>query len=343
MRRAARRRLPRGVFDYIDGGAEDELTLAANEAAFAATTFRPRVLRGVTDVDVGSTLARPPARLSPGAGPHRLHPHRRPGRRAGRGPGRGPRRAPVHPVDPRHPLHRGGPGGERRTAVVPGLRLARPGAGGGHGPAGRGRRLRGARAHRRHRGARAARARRAPRLLAAAPGSGRRRSSTGCCPPGGRGRSCAANRSASPTWPARRGRRVVAGEPVRLHHRAVRPVPVVGRRRVAALDLGRPDPAQGSPTGRRRVTAADLGVDAVVLSNHGGRQLDGAPAPSAPRRPGGRRGRRPHRGDLRRRRAPRRATSSRPSLRGPGPAPSGAPTCTASAPEANAVSTTCCR
>ncbi len=56
LRRLARRRLPGGVFDYIDGGAEDERTLAANEAAFAATTFRPRVLRGLTDVDVGSTL-----------------------------------------------------------------------------------------------------------------------------------------------------------------------------------------------------------------------------------------------------------------------------------------------
>ena len=32
LRRIARRRLPGGVFDYIDGGAEDERTLAANQA-----------------------------------------------------------------------------------------------------------------------------------------------------------------------------------------------------------------------------------------------------------------------------------------------------------------------
>src|SRR5215467_3323143 len=51
LRRLARRRLPGGVFDYIDGGAEDERTLAANEAAFAAVQFRPRVLRGITEVD----------------------------------------------------------------------------------------------------------------------------------------------------------------------------------------------------------------------------------------------------------------------------------------------------
>ncbi len=56
LRRIARRRLPGGVFDYIDGGAEDERTLAANQAAFASVTYRPRVLRGVAKVDTGSTL-----------------------------------------------------------------------------------------------------------------------------------------------------------------------------------------------------------------------------------------------------------------------------------------------
>jgi L-lactate dehydrogenase (cytochrome) len=56
LREIARRRLPRGVFDYIDGGAEDERTMAANEAAFAAATFRPRVLRDVGEVDPSTTL-----------------------------------------------------------------------------------------------------------------------------------------------------------------------------------------------------------------------------------------------------------------------------------------------
>jgi L-lactate dehydrogenase (cytochrome) len=56
LRALARRRLPRGVFDYVDGGAEDERTLAANVAAFARTTFRPRVLRDVGDVDPSTTL-----------------------------------------------------------------------------------------------------------------------------------------------------------------------------------------------------------------------------------------------------------------------------------------------
>src|SRR4051794_15891772 len=56
LRRIAKRRLPGGVFDYIDGAAEDERTLAANERAFAQTVFRPRVLRGVAQVDVASTI-----------------------------------------------------------------------------------------------------------------------------------------------------------------------------------------------------------------------------------------------------------------------------------------------
>jgi L-lactate dehydrogenase (cytochrome) len=42
LRLAARRRLPRAVFDYIDGGAEAELTLRANSDAFDAVRFLPR-------------------------------------------------------------------------------------------------------------------------------------------------------------------------------------------------------------------------------------------------------------------------------------------------------------
>jgi L-lactate dehydrogenase (cytochrome) len=42
LRRVAKRRLPRVVFDYIDGGAEDEWTLRANCRAFEAVTLRPR-------------------------------------------------------------------------------------------------------------------------------------------------------------------------------------------------------------------------------------------------------------------------------------------------------------
>ena len=56
LRRIAKRRLPGGVFDYIDGGAEDERTLRANEQAFASVRFRPRVLRGVGNVDTTTSI-----------------------------------------------------------------------------------------------------------------------------------------------------------------------------------------------------------------------------------------------------------------------------------------------
>ncbi len=42
-RRLARRVLPRALFDYIDGGAEDEVTMGENERAFREIAFRPRM------------------------------------------------------------------------------------------------------------------------------------------------------------------------------------------------------------------------------------------------------------------------------------------------------------
>ena len=48
LRERARRRLPRMVFDFVDGGAEDEGTLQENRRAFADVAFRPRVLVDVS-------------------------------------------------------------------------------------------------------------------------------------------------------------------------------------------------------------------------------------------------------------------------------------------------------
>jgi L-lactate dehydrogenase (cytochrome) len=42
LRKLAKRRLPRAVFDYLDGGADDEITLRENCRAFSDFTFRPR-------------------------------------------------------------------------------------------------------------------------------------------------------------------------------------------------------------------------------------------------------------------------------------------------------------
>ena len=56
LRRVAKRRLPRVVFDYIDGGAEAELTLRANCRAFEAVTFRPRCAVATSTCDLRTTV-----------------------------------------------------------------------------------------------------------------------------------------------------------------------------------------------------------------------------------------------------------------------------------------------
>jgi L-lactate dehydrogenase (cytochrome) len=56
MRRAAQRALPRSVFDFIEGGAEDEVTISRNRGDFAQLALIPRVLRDVSAVDASCTV-----------------------------------------------------------------------------------------------------------------------------------------------------------------------------------------------------------------------------------------------------------------------------------------------
>src|SRR5713101_1615709 len=56
MRQLARRALPRPVFDFADGGAEDERTLRRNEAAFAGVELVPRPLNGAAERDLSVDL-----------------------------------------------------------------------------------------------------------------------------------------------------------------------------------------------------------------------------------------------------------------------------------------------
>lgn len=63
LRRVAKRRLPAGVFDYIDGGAEDELALGRNAQAYQDIRFNPRILRDVSKIDTGTTLLGKPIPL----------------------------------------------------------------------------------------------------------------------------------------------------------------------------------------------------------------------------------------------------------------------------------------
>ena len=56
LRTAARRRLPHAIFDFFDGGAEDELTLDDNQAAFRRTRLLPKVLNDVSQIQTGVQL-----------------------------------------------------------------------------------------------------------------------------------------------------------------------------------------------------------------------------------------------------------------------------------------------
>jgi len=56
FRRLAKRRLPGPIFDYIEGGADDEATLRRNTKAFETCDLVPYVLRGVKNVDLSVTV-----------------------------------------------------------------------------------------------------------------------------------------------------------------------------------------------------------------------------------------------------------------------------------------------
>ena len=63
LRRAAERRLPRAVFDFFDGGAEDEVTLRDNQAAYQRTRLVPKVLTDVSSIDTSTVLLGQPSAL----------------------------------------------------------------------------------------------------------------------------------------------------------------------------------------------------------------------------------------------------------------------------------------
>lgn len=56
LRHLARRRTPRSAFDYVDGAAESEVSLARARAAFGRVEFRPRVLRDVSRIETTATV-----------------------------------------------------------------------------------------------------------------------------------------------------------------------------------------------------------------------------------------------------------------------------------------------
>jgi isopentenyl diphosphate isomerase/L-lactate dehydrogenase-like FMN-dependent dehydrogenase len=78
LRRLAHRRLPRAVFDYLDGGAEDEVTLRENIRAIEEIYFRPRNAVALSECDLGVRVLGHdlafPAMLAPIGYSRLLHP-----------------------------------------------------------------------------------------------------------------------------------------------------------------------------------------------------------------------------------------------------------------------------
>ena len=79
LRRLARRRLPRALFDFVDGGAQDEVTLRANQSDFQRLALLPRVLIDVAQRDQSVTVLgqklEQPLILAPTGGPGMLWPN----------------------------------------------------------------------------------------------------------------------------------------------------------------------------------------------------------------------------------------------------------------------------
>ena len=69
LRRLAKRRLPRGIFDFFDGAAEDEITLRANRAAFERVRLAPKMLAGVERIDTSTSILGGHSRMPIAIGP----------------------------------------------------------------------------------------------------------------------------------------------------------------------------------------------------------------------------------------------------------------------------------
>jgi isopentenyl diphosphate isomerase/L-lactate dehydrogenase-like FMN-dependent dehydrogenase len=78
LRRKAQQRLPKSIFDYVDGGSESEITLRENVRAFEASMFRPRNAIAVPQVDLRSRVLGAdlsfPAILAPVGYSRMMHP-----------------------------------------------------------------------------------------------------------------------------------------------------------------------------------------------------------------------------------------------------------------------------
>ncbi len=69
LRKLAKRRIPRAIFDYADGGAYDEQTLRRNTADLDAMTFRQRVMVDVSKISLATSLLGVPVSMPLAIGP----------------------------------------------------------------------------------------------------------------------------------------------------------------------------------------------------------------------------------------------------------------------------------
>jgi L-lactate dehydrogenase (cytochrome) len=69
LRAIAKRRIPRAVFDYADGAAEEEISIARARQAFQDIEFHPSILRGTADVDTTCEVFGGPSALPFGIAP----------------------------------------------------------------------------------------------------------------------------------------------------------------------------------------------------------------------------------------------------------------------------------
>ena len=98
LRHLAQRRLPKVVFDYLDGGAESEVTLRENCRVFDDVTFRPRQAVAIPECDLHTRVLSADLAFPRDFSPHWLQQIDASGRRSRRGSLSGGGRPCLHSI-----------------------------------------------------------------------------------------------------------------------------------------------------------------------------------------------------------------------------------------------------
>ena len=277
LRRIAKRRTPKAAFDYTDGAADGEVSLARARQAFADVEFHPAILRDVSDVDTSREVLGKQVALPFGIAPTGFTRMMQAEGEIAGATAAGAAGIPFSPVDDGHHLDRGRRRGE------PGVATAATGSSSTCGRTATGRwrwstgpaqgRLRHAAGHRRRPGRRRPAARRTQRD------------------------DDPADPVARAPWPTRSRRpawwfNFLTTEPLAFASLdawsgTVAELldtmfdPTVTYDDLAWIRDQWPGKVvvKGVQTVEDSLRLADAGVDAILLSNHGGRQLDRAPIP----------------------------------------------------------------